>query len=135
MAWVGAGYTFGLNGIAKAAQTLTAVHKKRPFILTVDGWAGTQRFASVWTGDQAGSDWQNIRFQIPTYLSAGLSGNSNIGSDIDGIYSGDNPVIQTRDLQWKSFTPLQLVMDGWGSRAKDLGSQLVPTFLRLIGFI
>ena len=134
VAWVGAGYTFGLNGIAKAAQTLTAVHKKRPFILTVDGWAGTQRFASVWTGDQAGSDWQNIRFQIPTYLSAGLSGNSNIGSDIDGIYSGDNPVIQTRDLQWKSFTPLQLVMDGWGSRAKDLGSQFGANFLAINRF-
>lgn len=36
---------------------------------------------------------------------------------MDGIFGGD-PLIATRDYQWKTFTPLMLDMDGWGSLAK-----------------
>lgn len=134
VAWVGAGYTFGLNGIAKAFDTMKANSNKRPFIVTLDGWAGTQRYGSIWSGDQTGSDWENIRFHIPTYLSTGLSGNPNVGADIDGIFGGDDPVILTRDLQWKSFTPMQLLMDGWGSRPKDLGIQFGEPYLSINRF-
>lgn len=134
VAWIGEGYTFGLNGVAEAYAKMTSLSAKRPFIVTLDGWAGTQRYASIWSGDQEGSDWQNIAFHIPTYLSTGLSGNPNVGGDIDGIFGGDNPIIQTRDLQWKAFTPLQLVMDGWGSKAKDLGAQFGPEFLDINRF-
>ncbi len=46
-----------------------------------------------------------------------MSGNPNIGSDMDGIHGGA-PIIATRDYQWKSFAPQMLDMDGWGSYAK-----------------
>ncbi|WP_343218201.1 TIM-barrel domain-containing protein [Haloferula helveola] len=119
VAWVGAGYSFGLNGIADAAQLMTQHgDNSRPFIITLDGWAGTQRYAGVWTGDQTGGDWEYIRFHIPTYLGAGLSGMPNITSDMDGIFGGENPVVNTRDFQWKTFTPMQLNMDGWGANPK-----------------
>ena len=134
VAWVGEGYTFGLNGVADAYQKMVALSEKRPFILSLDGWAGTQRYAAIWSGDQQGGDWQNIKFHIPTYLSTGLSGNPNVGSDIDGIYGGGDPVIQTRDLQWKSFTPIQLSMDGWGTTSKDLGIQFGDEFLDINRF-
>lgn len=134
VAWVGEGYTFGLNGVADAFSKMKKLSKKRPFIVTLDGWAGTQRYGSIWSGDQEGSDWQNVKFHIPTYLSTGLSGNPNVGGDIDGIFGGDNPIIQTRDLQWKSFTPIQLSMDGWGSKAKDLGAQFGAEFLDINRF-
>ncbi|WP_390408072.1 TIM-barrel domain-containing protein [Lacticaseibacillus jixiensis] len=120
VAWVGEGYTFGLNATTKAAAAMIAA-KRRPMIVTVDGWAGTQRNAMVWTGDQAGSDWQNIATNIASYLSTGLSGNPNVASDIDGIYAGSDSVIQTRDLQWKAFTPAFFAMDGWGDRPKLMG--------------
>ena len=90
----------------------------RPFIISLDGWAGTQRYATVWTGDQTGGVWEYIRFHIPTYIGAGLSGLPNITSDMDGIFGGKNPVVNTRDFQWKTFTPMQLNMDGWGSNEK-----------------
>ncbi|WP_425613226.1 TIM-barrel domain-containing protein [Xylocopilactobacillus apis] len=93
-------------------------NNERPFALTVDGWAGTQKYGAVWTGDQTGGTWENIGYQIPTYIGSSLSGLSNVGADIDGIYEGGKPIIQTRDLQWKSFTPIQLNMDGWGSENK-----------------
>ncbi len=119
VAWVGAGYSFGLNGIADVAHIMTYYgNNARPFIISLDGWAGTQRYASIWTGDQSGGVWEYIRFHIPTYLGSGLSGNPNITSDMDGIFGGQNPVVNTRDFQWKTFTPMQLNMDGWGSNPK-----------------
>lgn len=117
VAWVGSGYSFGLNGTKQAYDIVTTQAEKRPNIVTLDGWAGTQRFGGIWTGDQTGGNWEYIRFHIPTYIGQSLSGNPNIGSDMDGIFGGD-PLIATRDYQWKTFTPLMLDMDGWGSLAK-----------------
>ena len=119
VAWVGAGYSFGLNGIADVAQIMPYYgNQARPFIISLDGWAGTQRFAGIWTGDQTGGEWEYIRFHVPTYIGAGLSGMSNITSDMDGIFGGKNVPVNVRDFQWKTFTPMQLNMDGWGSNPK-----------------
>ncbi|MDF7683551.1 glycoside hydrolase family 31 protein [Lactobacillus sp. ESL0679] len=121
MAWVGAGYSFGLDGTQTAAAMIKKIKGKnlRPFIITMDGWAGTHNTAAVWTGDQKGGQWEYIRFQIPTYIGEGLSGQPNVGSDMDGIYLGSNSVVNTRDYQWKAFTPIQLNMDGWGANPKN----------------
>lgn len=119
VAWVGAGYSFGLNGITDVAQIMTYYgNDARPFIISLDGWAGTQRYAGIWSGDQTGGVWEYIRFHIPTYIGSGLSGNPNICSDMDGIFGGKNSVVNTRDFQWKTFTPMQLNMDGWGANEK-----------------
>ena len=119
VAWVGAGYSFGLNGVADVGQIMPKYgNDARPFIISLDGWAGTQRYASIWSGDQTGGQWEYIRFHIPTYLGSGLSGQPNISSDMDGIFGGKNPTVNTRDFQWKTFTPMQLNMDGWGSNEK-----------------
>ena len=119
VAWVGPGYSFGLNGITDASRIMTYYgNDARPFIITLNGWAGTQRYGSIWTGDQSGGVWEYIRFHIPTYIGSGLSGNPNITSDLDGIFGGKNLIINTRDFQWKTFTPMQLNMDGWGSNEK-----------------
>ncbi|MDE7388642.1 MAG: DUF5110 domain-containing protein, partial [Muribaculaceae bacterium] len=119
VAWVGAGYSFGLNGVADVAAIMPEYGRgARPFIISLDGWAGTQRYAGIWTGDQTGGDWEYIRFHIPTYIGSGLSGQPNITSDMDGIFGGRKPVMNTRDFQWKTFTPMQLNMDGWGSNPK-----------------
>jgi hypothetical protein len=119
VAWVGAGYSFGLNGIADVAHIMTWYgNNSRPFIISLDGWAGTQRYAGIWSGDQTGGVWEYIRFHIPTYIGSGLSGNPNIASDMDGIFGGKNLVVNTRDFQWKTFTPMQLNMDGWGTNEK-----------------
>lgn len=116
VAWVGWGYSFGLNGIDDAASVMARY--ARPFIITLDGWAGTQRYGGIWTGDQTGGEWEYIRFHIPTYIGAGLSGQPNVGSDMDGIFGGGNEWVNIRDFQWKTFTPMELNMDGWGAREK-----------------
>ena len=119
VAWVGPGYSFGLNGVADAANIMTTYgDNARPFIISLDGWAGTQRYATIWSGDQSGGLWEYIRFHIPTYIGSGLSGQPNISSDMDGIFGGNKPIINMRDFQWKTFTPMQLNMDGWGANEK-----------------
>lgn len=119
VAWVGAGYSFGLNGVSDVGHIMPYYgNDSRPFIISLDGWAGTQRYAGVWSGDQTGGVWEYIRFHIPTYIGSGLSGQPNITSDMDGIFGGKKPVINIRDFQWKTFTPMQLNMDGWGANEK-----------------
>ena len=119
VAWVGAGYSFGLNGVTDAAGIMTYYgNNARPFIISLDGWAGTQRFATIWSGDQTGGDWEYIRFHIPTYIGSGLSGQPNITSDMDGIFGGKHLQVNIRDFQWKTYTPMELNMDGWGANEK-----------------
>ena len=119
VAWVGPGYSFGLNGVADIANVMTYYgNDARPCIISVDGWAGTQRYASIWTGDQTGGDWEYIRYHIPTFIGSGLSGQPNITSDVDGIFGGKNVPVNVREFQWKTFTPMELNMDGWGSNPK-----------------
>ncbi len=119
VAWVGAGYSFGLNGVADVGEIMPYYgNDARPFIISLDGWAGTQRYAGIWTGDQTGGEWEYIRFHIPTYIGSGLSGQPNITSDMDGIFGGRHLMVNIRDFQWKTFTPMELNMDGWGANPK-----------------
>ena len=119
VAWVGAGYSFGLNGVADVGRIMPYYgNDARPFIISLDGWAGTQRYAGIWSGDQTGGVWEYIRFHIPTYIGSGLSGQPNICSDMDGIFGGKNETVNIRDFQWKTFSPMQLNMDGWGANEK-----------------
>ncbi len=138
VAWVGAGYSFGLNGVADVGEIMPYYgNDARPFIISLDGWAGTQRYAGIWTGDQTGGQWEYIRFHIPTYIGSGLSGQPNICSDMDGIFGGKHPVMNTRDFQWKTWTPMQLNMDGWGANPKypqEFGGEyekIVRAYLKL----
>ncbi|MCR5183797.1 MAG: NPCBM/NEW2 domain-containing protein [Opitutales bacterium] len=83
----------------------------RPLTWTVLGWAGTQRYAVCWSGDQSGN-WDLIRYHIPTLITSGMSGQAYATTDVDGIFGG-SPETYTRDLQWKCFTPAIYVMNGW----------------------
>ena len=107
VAWVGAGYSFGLNGVADVGHIMPYYgNDARPFIISLDGWAGTQRYAGIWSGDQTGGVWEYIRFHIPTYIGSGLSGQPNICSDMDGIFGGKNETVNIRDFHWKTLTPI-----------------------------
>lgn len=111
VAWVGEGYEFALNGCKSAFEGITNNTNERGFVWSVCGWAGTQRYSTVWSGDQV-SNWDYIRYHIPTVTGAGLSAMNAATSDIDGIFGG-SPKTYTRDLQWKVFTPIMMTMSGW----------------------
>jgi len=117
VAWVGAGYKFALDGCKTAYQGIENNCNERGFVWSVMGWAGTQRYSTVWTGDQKG-DWEYIRFHIPTVIGSGLSAQNAATGDIDGIFGGSDKTY-TRDLQWKCFTPVMMSMSGWAKKDKQ----------------
>ncbi|KQW96604.1 glycosyl hydrolase [Massilia sp. Root418] len=113
VAWTGKGYQFSLDANKSAYDGILNNSDGRPFIWTVMGWAGTQRYAVTWTGDQSAS-WDYIRWHIPTLIGSGLSGQAYATGDVDAIFGG-SPETYTRDLQWKAFTPVLMGMSGWAA--------------------
>ncbi len=116
VAWTGKGYQFSLDANKAAYDGIVRNADSRPFIWTVMGWAGTQRYAVTWTGDQSAS-WDYIRWHVPTLIGSGLSGQAYATGDVDAIFGG-SPETYTRDLQWKAFTPVLMGMSGWAAAAR-----------------
>jgi alpha-glucosidase (family GH31 glycosyl hydrolase) len=114
VAWVGRGYQFALNGNRDAYEGIEKNSDARGFVWTTCVWAGAQRYSTIWSGDQSGN-WEYIRFHIPTVIGAGLSGFNAATGDVDGIFGGSAQTM-VRDLQWKCFTPILMVMSGWSKQ-------------------
>ncbi|MFO8017606.1 MAG: glycoside hydrolase family 31 protein [Promethearchaeia archaeon] len=57
---------------------------KRPFILTRSGFAGIQRYAAIWTGDNW-TNWSNITLATRMLVNLNLSAQVFVGSDIGGF--------------------------------------------------
>lgn len=117
VAWVGPGYKYALDGCKAAYEGIENNSNARGFIWSVMGWAGTQRYSTVWSGDQSGN-WEYIRFHIPTIIGSGLSAQNAATGDVDGIFRGSDSTY-VRDLQWKCFTPVLMVMSGWAKKDKQ----------------
>lgn len=116
VAWTGKGYQFALDANAAAYRGILDNADARPFLWTVMGWAGIQRYAVAWTGDQS-SSWDYIRWHVPTLIGSGLSGMAYASGDVDAIFGGSAETF-TRDLQWKAFTPVLMGMSGWSANAR-----------------
>ncbi len=68
-----------------AKQALRDVYPgERPYIINRAGFAGIQRYAQVWGGDNL-TDWRTVKFNIATIVGMGLSGCANMGCDIGGF--------------------------------------------------
>jgi alpha-glucosidase len=114
VAWVGRGYQYAFNGMRDAYEGIEKNSDARGFVWTTCAWAGGQRYATIWSGDQSGN-WEYIRFHIPTVIGAGLSGFNAATGDVDGIFGGGAQT-QVRDLQWKCFTPVLMIISGWSKQ-------------------
>ena len=62
---------------------------ERPYVINRAGFAGIQRYAQVWGGDNI-TQWKTIKFNIATIVGMGLSGCANMGCDIGG-FAGPAP--------------------------------------------
>ncbi len=78
--------------------------ERRPFVLTRAGFAGTQRYAAVWTGDTM-STWAHLAMLPAMLTGMGLSGLSFVGSDAGGYSGGGGPELFTRWMQAAALTP------------------------------
>jgi alpha-glucosidase len=80
------------------------LHGKRPFLLTRAGYAGVQRYGSVWTGDNR-SFWEHLQMSLPMVMNLGLSGVAFTGPDVGGFAHDTNAELLTRWTQVGAFTP------------------------------
>lgn len=78
---------------------------KRPFLLSRAGFSGVQRYAAVWTGDNA-SSFPHLRLQNPMFLNMGLSGLPFVGSDIGGFEGSPTPELLVRWYEASALVPL-----------------------------
>ncbi len=77
----------------------------RPFVMTRASYAGGQRYAATWTGDNS-STWNHLRMTTPQLLNLGLSGFSLAGADVGGFAGSPSPALLTRWLMLAAFQPI-----------------------------
>ncbi|WP_100489666.1 glycoside hydrolase family 31 protein [Sporolactobacillus pectinivorans] len=89
---------------------------KRPFVLSRDMFAGTQRYAAIWTGDSL-SDWEHLQMALPMNMNIGLSGQAFVGNDIGGFGGEATPELFARWIEMGAFLPFSRIhYDQWTDR-------------------
>ncbi|HEU5103652.1 MAG TPA: TIM-barrel domain-containing protein [Roseiflexaceae bacterium] len=121
--------------------------QERPFLLSRAGYAGVQRYAGVWAGDNA-SFWEHLEMSLPELLNLGLSGIAFCGTDIGGFFENGSPELYARWMQLGSLYPFARSNSAkgtshnapwaWGEqveaicrRALELRYRLLPYFYTL----
>ena len=77
---------------------------ERPLVITRATYAGGQRYAAVWTGDNS-STWKHLSMSVSEIMGMGLSGLALAGADIGGFAGGATPELYTRWLETGVFYP------------------------------
>lgn len=76
----------------------------RPFVLSRSGFAGIQRYAANWMGDNQ-SRWDHLRLSIAMGMGMGLSGQPFVGADIGGFAGDCDGELLLRWTQYGVLTP------------------------------
>jgi alpha-glucosidase len=78
---------------------------RRPFVMTRAAYAGTQKYALTWTGDNSAT-WDHLKLMVHQLVNLGLSGFTFSGADIGGFTGGPDAELLTRFHQYGAFTPV-----------------------------
>lgn len=95
-----------LNSRATYEGALKLAADRRPFVMTRASFAGGQRYAATWTGDNS-SSWAHLSLSTEQLVSLGLSGFAYAGDDVGG-FAGDppSPELLTRWIEVGAFNPI-----------------------------
>jgi alpha-glucosidase len=77
---------------------------ERPFVITRAGYAGLQRHALQWTGDNS-SWWEHLWMSMPQLMNMGLSGVAWAGVDIGGFFDDCDGELLARFTEFGVFQP------------------------------
>ncbi len=88
----------GAEGLARLAPG------ERVPLISRSGYAGLQRYALVWTGDNH-STWAHLRLGVSMCLNLGMSGLSLCGPDVGGFAGDCDAELFTRWIQVGALTP------------------------------
>ncbi len=92
---------------------------ERPFVMTRASYAGGQRYATTWTGDNS-STWNHLRMTIPQLVNLGLSGFSLAGADVGGFAGSPPPDLLTKWIELSAFQPIDRDHSAKGTRMHEV---------------
>ena len=96
-------------GMENSRATFDAMRQlmpnERPFVLTRATFAGGQRYAATWTGDNS-STWNHLRLTTPIIENLGLSGFALTGADVGGFAGTPPPDLLTKWIEIGAFQPI-----------------------------
>lgn len=105
--------------MAKAAyEGLKKIDGRRPFVITRACYAGSQKYATAWTGDNQ-SIWSHVQMAVPQLCNLGMSGMPFVGTDIGGFGADTTPELLTRWIQVGCFSPLFRNHSAMGTRRQE----------------
>ena len=93
-----------LMAMATTAGLRKAMPELRTFVLSRAGFAGIQRYAANWMGDNQ-SRWDHLWLSIPMGNGFGLSGQPFVGADIGGFQGNSSAELFLRWMQYGVLTP------------------------------
>src|SRR5207237_4518101 len=77
----------------------------RPFVMTRASYAGGQRYAVTWTGDNSAT-WDHLKLSVQQIINLGLSGWAYSAADVSGFAGGPSADLLTRWFQIGAFYPV-----------------------------
>ncbi len=96
---------YGMQMVRASSEGVRRLRpNKRPYLMTRSGWAGVQRYANHWTGDNS-STWDHLRLSIQMVLTLGWSGIPITGPDIGGFTGRPTPELFARWIQAGALLP------------------------------
>ena len=95
---------FGLEMARSSFEGARAALGQRPFVLSRSGYAGLQRYAAIWTGDNRAED-DHMLAGVRLLTSLGISGVAFTGMDIGGFTGNPSAALYTRWMQLGAFIP------------------------------
>jgi alpha-glucosidase len=91
---------------------------RRPFVISRAGYAGLQRHALHWTGDNT-SWWEHLWMSMPQLQNLGISGLAWIGMDIGGFGGDATGELLARWMELGAFVPFCRNHSSWNTRAQE----------------
>jgi alpha-glucosidase len=92
--------------------------QERLFVLTRASYAGGQRYAATWTGDNS-STWNHLRETTSQLLNLGISGFALAGADVGGFAGSPSPDLLTKWFEVAAFQPIDRDHAAKGTRARE----------------
>jgi alpha-glucosidase len=133
-----------LMAMATREGLLEAMPERRTFILSRAGFAGIQRYAANWMGDNL-SRWDHLWLGIAMGSGFGISGQPFVGADIGGFAGNSNAELFLRWMQYGTLTPfcrnhseignVDQYAWSWGETIQDLVRTAIELRYRLLPYI
>ncbi|MBS0387787.1 MAG: DUF5110 domain-containing protein, partial [Proteobacteria bacterium] len=98
-----------IYGMENSRATYEGVRKlapdERSYVMTRASFAGGQRYAVTWTGDNS-STWNHLKLSVSMLLNLSMSGFAYSGADVGGYIGAPSPELLTRWIELGAFIPV-----------------------------